>query len=104
MANTTVSMSKIRKILRMYTNGSSIMSISAQADALRTMVKKYLAAFKDSGFTTEEVDALNVVTFKLYRVKDYVIKQNLKMQILKILILTAYQRNLLAKITDSLDN
>lgn len=59
MANTTISMSKIRKILRMYSNGRSIMSISAQADASRNTVKKYLAAFKDSGFTFEEVDALN---------------------------------------------
>lgn len=59
MANTTISMSKIRKILRMYTNGRSIMSISAQSDASRNTVKKYLAAFKDSGFTFEEVDALN---------------------------------------------
>jgi transposase len=59
MANTTISMSKIRKILRMYTNGRSIMSISAQADASRNTVKKYLAAFKESGFTFEEVNALD---------------------------------------------
>jgi len=59
MANTTISMSKIRKIIRMYTNGRSIMSIAAQADTSRNTVKKYLASFKDSGFTFEEVDALN---------------------------------------------
>ena len=35
------------------------MSIAAQADASRNTVKKYLASFKDSGFTFEEVDALN---------------------------------------------
>ena len=57
MANTTISMSKIRKIIRMYTNGRSIMSIAAQADTSRNTVKKYLASFKDSGFTFEEVDA-----------------------------------------------
>ncbi len=59
MANTTISMSKIRKILRMFSNGRSIMSISAQADASRNTVKKYLASFKESGFTFEEVDALS---------------------------------------------
>jgi transposase len=35
------------------------MSIAAQADASRNTVKKYLASFKDSGFTFEEVNALN---------------------------------------------
>ena len=35
------------------------MSIAAQADASRNTVKKYLASFKESGFTFEEVDALN---------------------------------------------
>jgi transposase len=59
MANSTISMSKIRKILRMYNQGRSIMSIAAQADASRNTVKKYLAAFKASGFAFEEVDALN---------------------------------------------
>jgi len=59
MANTTISMSKIRKILRMYSQERSIMSIAAQADASRNTVKKYLASFKDSGFTFEEVNALN---------------------------------------------
>ncbi|WP_317124966.1 helix-turn-helix domain-containing protein [Taibaiella helva] len=59
MANTTISMSKIRKILRMYTQGRSIMSIAAQADASRNTVKKYLSSFKDCGFTFDEVNALN---------------------------------------------
>jgi transposase len=59
MANTTISMSKIRKILKMYSQERSIMSIAAQADASRNTVKKYLASFKESGFTFEEVNALN---------------------------------------------
>jgi len=59
MANTTLSMSKIRKILRMYHHGRSIMSIAAQTDASRNTVKKYLTAFKDSDFTFDEVNALN---------------------------------------------
>ena len=59
MANTTISMSKIRHILRMYSQGRSIMSIAAQADTSRNTVKRYLNSFKASGFTFEEVNALN---------------------------------------------
>lgn len=59
MANTTISMSKIRQILRMYHQQRSIMFIAAQTDASRNTVKKYIASFKSSGFTFEEVNALN---------------------------------------------
>ena len=59
MANTTISMSKIRHILRMYSQGRSIMSIAAQADASRNTVKKYVASFKASSYSFEEVNALN---------------------------------------------
>ncbi|WP_323520241.1 IS21 family transposase, partial [Mucilaginibacter sp. 10I4] len=59
MANSTISMSKIRQILRMYNQGRSIMSTAAQADASRNTVKRYLTAYKASGFTFEEVNALN---------------------------------------------
>ncbi|MEB0280895.1 IS21 family transposase, partial [Mucilaginibacter sp. 10B2] len=52
-------MSKIRQILRMYNQGRSIMSTAAQADASRNTVKRYLTAYKASGFTFEEVNALN---------------------------------------------
>jgi len=59
MANSTISMSKIRKILKMYSQQRSIMSIAAQTDASRNTVKRYLKTFKGSGFTFEEVNALN---------------------------------------------
>ena len=59
MANTTISMSKIRQILRMYSQRRSLMSIAAQADASRNTVKKYVASFKTSGYTFEQVNALN---------------------------------------------
>ena len=59
MANSTISMSKIRKILKMYSQGRSIMSIAAQADASRNTVKRYLNTFRESGFTFDEVNALN---------------------------------------------
>lgn len=59
MANTQISMSKIRHILRMYSQGRSILSIAAQADVSRNTARKYLNTFKASGFTYEEVSALN---------------------------------------------
>ena len=59
MANLTISMSKIRKILRMHNQGRSILFIAAQIESSRITVRKYLNAFKSSGFTFEEVNALN---------------------------------------------
>ena len=59
MANLTISMSKIRKILRMYSQGRSILFIAAQIESSRITVRKYLNAFKSSDFTFEEVNALN---------------------------------------------
>src|ERR1700755_2089789 len=59
MANLTINMSKIRKILKLYSQQRSIMAIAAQADASRNTVKKYLTAFKQTGFTFDEVNALN---------------------------------------------
>ena len=59
MANLTISMSKIRKILRMNSQGRSTRFIAAQIDSSRNTVRKYLSAFKNSGFTFEEVNILN---------------------------------------------
>lgn len=59
MANTTISMSKIRQILRMYSQGRSKLSIAAQIGVSRNTAKKYLAAFEASGFTFEEINSLN---------------------------------------------
>ena len=59
MANTPISMSKIRQILRMYSQGKSKLSIATQTGTSRNTVKVYLAAFDSTGFTFGEVDALN---------------------------------------------
>jgi transposase len=52
-------MSKIRKILKLYSQQRPLMSIAAQVDASRNTVKKYVSAFKASGCTFEEVNSLN---------------------------------------------
>jgi transposase len=59
MANTTISMSKIRQILRMYSQGRSKQSVAVQAGVSRNTAKKYFAAFDASGCTFEEINALN---------------------------------------------
>lgn len=59
MANTTISMSKIRQILRMYHQQRSILFIATQTNASRNTVKKYIHSFKESGFAFDEVNALN---------------------------------------------
>jgi transposase len=59
MANTTISMSKIRQILRMYSQGRSKQSIAVQAGVSRNTAKKYFAAFDASGCTFDEINALN---------------------------------------------
>ena len=42
MANTIISMSKIRQIIRLYTLGSSKLSIAAKAGVSRNTAKKYI--------------------------------------------------------------
>ncbi|MGI4804487.1 MAG: helix-turn-helix domain-containing protein [Janthinobacterium lividum] len=59
MSGTTISMSKIRHILRMYSQGSSKLSIAAQAGVSRNTAKKYFAAFGASGCTFDQINALN---------------------------------------------
>lgn len=59
MANTTLSMSKIRQILRMYDQGRSRQYIALHLDIARNTVKKYLATYDASGLSFKEVNALD---------------------------------------------
>ncbi|UEG51377.1 hypothetical protein LLH06_10375 [Mucilaginibacter daejeonensis] len=52
-------MSKIRQILRMYSQGRSKLSIAAQTGVSRNTAKEYLVAFDASGFTFEGINTLN---------------------------------------------
>jgi transposase len=58
MANTTISMNKIRQILRLHDHGRSKQAIAIQAGVSRNTVKKYIKFFQQSGFTFEEVNSL----------------------------------------------
>jgi len=58
MANTTISMNKIRQILRLYNQGRSKLSIAVQTGVSRNTVKRYLSAFESSGFSFEEINSL----------------------------------------------
>ena len=59
MVNTTISMSKIRQIFRIYSQGRSKLSIAAQSGVYRNTAKKYFAAFDTSRCTFEQINALN---------------------------------------------
>jgi hypothetical protein len=59
MAYSTISMSKIRQILRMYSQGRSKLSIAAQTGVSRNTAKRYIATFDASGLTFEQVNTLN---------------------------------------------
>lgn len=59
MANSTISMSKIRQILRMYSQGRSKLSIATHSGVSRNTVKIYLTAFLSSGCSFEQINSLN---------------------------------------------
>ena len=59
MANSTISMSKIRQILRMYSQGRSKLWIAEQTGVSRNTAKKYMATFDASGLTFEQINSLN---------------------------------------------
>ncbi|MGN6478493.1 MAG: IS21 family transposase [Flavipsychrobacter sp.] len=59
MANTNISMSKIRQIIRLYTQGCSKLSIAARTGVSRNTAKKYIQAFADTRFTFEQINVLN---------------------------------------------
>ena len=59
MANKTISMTKIRQILRLHTQGYSKLKIAMQTGIARNTLKKYLAAFAASGMTLEQVEVLS---------------------------------------------
>ncbi len=59
MANSTISMNKIRQILRMYSQGRSKLFIAEQTGVSRNTAKKYMATFEASGLTFEQINGLN---------------------------------------------
>ncbi|UKT64306.1 IS21 family transposase [Pedobacter mucosus] len=52
-------MSKIRQILRMYSQGRSKLSIATQVGVSRNTAKRYFSAFDSGGCTFEQINALN---------------------------------------------
>lgn len=59
MANTPISMSKIRHILQLHSQGRSKLLISQQTGIARNTIKKYLREFEQSGFTYSEINQLS---------------------------------------------
>lgn len=59
MPNKSISMNKIRQVLRCYASGSSTKSISSMLNMSRNTVKKYLHIYQKSGFSLSEVLSLD---------------------------------------------
>jgi transposase len=59
MANTPISMSKIRQLLRLDVQGYSKLRIAEQTSISRNTLKKYLTAFKESQLSYEEINLLS---------------------------------------------
>lgn len=59
MANTPISMSKLRQIIRLHTQGVSKLQIALKTGVSRNTVKKYLNEFILSGLTCQELEGLN---------------------------------------------
>jgi transposase len=58
MANNPISMSKIRQILRLHSQGRSKLQIADQTGVSRNTLKKYLKEFEQSGLSYAEITAL----------------------------------------------
>lgn len=59
MANTSISMNKIRQILRLYDQGKAKIAIADYVGVSRITARKYIAAFEACGYPLKEVDALD---------------------------------------------
>ena len=59
MANNPISMSKIRHILRLHSQGRSKLLIASQTGVARNTLKKYLREFEQSGLSFDEVNELS---------------------------------------------
>ena len=59
MANTPISMSKIRQLLRLHTQGYSKLQIAEQTGIARNTLKKYLAAFTTCEISYSELNQLS---------------------------------------------
>jgi len=59
MANNTISMSKIRQILRLHTQGCKKLQIAEQTGVARNTLKKYIKEFTQSGLSFGEISELS---------------------------------------------
>jgi transposase len=59
MANNPISMSKIRQILRLYSQGRSKLLMANQTGVARNTLKKYLKEFEQSGLSFTEINELS---------------------------------------------
>ena len=58
MANKTIAMSKLRRLIQLHTQGRSKLFISRYFDLLRNTVDKYLSQYKLTGLSLADVEKL----------------------------------------------
>lgn len=88
MPNHSLSMSKIRQVLRCYASGSGTKSISHMLGMSRNIVKKYLQIYQKSGLSMEEVLSLEDSSLHtLFQVKEKPIEEpSARYQALQVLL------------------
>lgn len=82
MANTSITMIKIRQILRMHTQGYNKLKIATQTGVARNTLKKYIKSFSASGLSFEEISELSGKDLEDLFVKPEPKPLNEKLQIL----------------------
>jgi transposase len=82
MANNLISMSKIRQILRLHTQGSSKLQIAMQTGVSRNTLKKYIKEFIRSGLNFEEANELSDQDLENLFIKQEEIPVNEKQRLL----------------------
>lgn len=70
MANTPISMNKIRQILRLHTQGYKKLQIAEQTGISRNTLKKYLKGFIESGLSFAEINSLSDKDLEAFFIKQ----------------------------------
>ena len=83
MANNTITMSKIRQVLRLHTEGTSKLNISSQTGIARNTVKKYIRWFLEEKLTLEAVNDLSDTEIESMFVNDQAPEIPEKLQVLR---------------------
>lgn len=92
MANKTITMQKMRQVLRLRSQGKGIKSIHKLLDLSRNTVKKYLSRLESSGVDIESALALSDLDLQQLLQEKYVAPKSTRLEILEKLLPTYCKR------------